>query len=74
VNAVDPTLLQLLVLLVSGATAFVVGLVFKRLGEIATDVKEIRADLGEHTADLAKHEEQIAQLRREVDRMTGRAA
>lgn len=67
----DPTLLQFLVLAVSGSTSLLVGLVFRRLGDIAADVKEIREDVGQHTADLAYHKAQLEQLRRDVDRIMG---
>lgn len=68
----DATLINILVLVASGSTSVLVGLVFKRLGDVATDVKEIREDVGQHTADLAEGRARIEQLRRDVDGLLDR--
>ena len=58
----DALVLNLLVLAVSGATSIVVGLVFKRIGEVGRDVKEIGEKVGKHAEALARGEAQIEAL------------
>ena len=65
----DSTLVNILVLVASGATSVLVALIFKQLRDIAQDVKEIRADVGKHTADLARVESQMESFERRIDRI-----
>jgi hypothetical protein len=58
---------QVLLVALSGATTVLVGLVLRRVADIAQDVKEIRSDVGEHSAQLAKGDAQLEQLRKDVD-------
>lgn len=65
----NQTIVNVLVLVASGSTSVLVGLVFKRLGDIANDVKEIRGKVDDQAERLARGEAQIEHLRRDVDRL-----
>lgn len=70
--ATETLVLNLLVLGVSGATSVIVGLVFRRIGDIAKDVKEIRADVGNHAAAIADSRARLEGLRKDVDGLLDR--
>lgn len=63
----NQTIVNVLVLVASGATSVLVGLIFRRLGDIASDVKEIRGKVDDHAERLAESKARIEQLRVDVD-------
>lgn len=63
----NQTIVNVLVLVASGATSVLVGLIFRRLGDIASDVKEIRGKVDDHAERLAESRARIEQLRVDVD-------
>lgn len=68
----NQTIVNVLVLVASGATSVLVGLIFRRLGDIASDVKEIRGKVDDHAERLADSKARIEQLRLDVDGLLAR--
>jgi hypothetical protein len=68
----NQTIVNVLVLVASGATSVLVGLVLKRLGDIAHDVKEIRGKVDHHAERLADSKARLEQLRTDVDGLIAR--
>ncbi len=67
-TTIDPTLLQLLVLAASAGTTFLVGRVFKKMGDMATDLKEIRGKVDGHAEQIATLKAKVEELERWRDR------
>jgi hypothetical protein len=63
----EQIVVNVLVLVASGSTAVLIGLVLKRLDGVAADVKSIREQVGDHATQLARGEERMHQLRADVN-------
>jgi hypothetical protein len=63
----EPLVLNIIALALSGLTAGVAGLVLRRIDGVARDVRDISEKVGEHAEKLADGHARIEQLRREVD-------
>ena len=69
----NQTIVNVLVLALSGSASVIGGFIFKRLGDIASDVAKIREQVGDHSATLAEHKVRLETLRSDVDDLKRRS-